>query len=154
MTSWLLVNSIFFGIVITCGILVARWAWLNHKHQQLNELVGNELQQIIVGAQKAITGERSKGRQAAPEDLFHPAGAPPMDLSDPAILSTLVTVLVNKYGNMRLSMQDFESIPVEEYVSVYVDTGKNELILSLNHSMTSEEPVLAKFSPTDDNTYH
>ena len=154
MTSWLLMNSIFFGIVLTCGILVARWAWLTRQHQQLNELVGKELQEIILSAQKTITREGQKRSIKAHEDLFKPGETPPMDLADPAILSTLVTVLVNKYGNMRLSMQDFEAIPVEEYVSVYVDTIKNEIILSLNHSMISEEPVLAKFNPTDDKTYH
>jgi hypothetical protein len=90
------------------------------------------------------------------------AGTEPA-LSSPELLATLVTVLVNKYGTSRLTLTDFAQIPSEEYVSVYVDKGSGEIILSLDHEMASggdvsdfdEDPLSALFgkSPKDD-TYH
>jgi len=79
------------------------------------------------------------------------------DLSSPEMLATIVTVLVNKHGDVRLSTKDFSDVLAGEYVSVYVDTKTQELVLSLNHGLegapVDEEPAIFNLAPKDD-TYH
>ena len=67
-------------------------------------------------------------------------------------MSTLITVLVNKFGTVRLGMQDF-IIPDEEYVSIYVDDDTQEIILSLNHDLVSKNMYVDFKDPTD-KTFH
>jgi len=79
------------------------------------------------------------------------------DINDPAILSTLVTVLVHKFGDVRLNVLDFADIPNEEYVSVYIDINTNDIVLSLDHTLSSEDPSSAVpmgYALLDDETYH
>ena len=87
------------------------------------------------------------------------------ELSSPEVLSTLVTVLINKFGTTRISMNDFAALDAtEDFVSVYVDNDAMEIILSLDHNLASssvssadyeEDPFSGIFSksPKDD-TYH
>ena len=44
-------------------------------------------------------------------------------------------------------------IPDSEYVSVYVDTATQEIILSLDHNL-SPATDLINFTKTDDTTFH
>jgi len=78
------------------------------------------------------------------------------DVSSPEMLATIITVLVNKLGVAKLSMKDFTNVPEGEYVSVYVDTKTQELVLSLDHELegaTDATPTLYNLSPKDD-TFH
>ena len=76
-------------------------------------------------------------------------------LSDTGMLSTLITVIVSKYGSLSLGLQDFQNVAEEEYVSVYVDPNEQNLILSTNHSLGSPDSVnIAMFGDPDDNTFH
>ena len=78
-------------------------------------------------------------------------------MSSPEMLATIITVLVHKQGLIKLSVKDFSDVPDEEYVSVYVDTKTQELVLSLNHELDTatveEAPALFGLAPKDD-TYH
>ena len=75
-------------------------------------------------------------------------------LTHPGMLATIVTVLINKFGDTRLSMKDF-MMSEEDYVSVYVDTATEEVILSLNTQLGSAPDFsMIKFGNTDDNTFH
>jgi hypothetical protein len=67
-------------------------------------------------------------------------------------MATIITVLIHKHGNVRLSLDDF-MIPDNEYVSVYVDTSTQEIILSLDHDLAIETQ-LVNFTKTDDTTFH
>jgi len=70
------------------------------------------------------------------------------------MLATIVTVLVNKFGDTRLSMKDF-MLSDEEYVSVYVDADTEEIILSLNTQLgKAPDFSMIKFGNNDDNTFH
>jgi len=63
--------------------------------------------------------------------------------------------MISKYGDMRLQEQDFKNVDVGEYVSVYVDKKTEEIILSLDRSMTSDSPhLMSSYSDIDDNTFH
>ena len=79
----------------------------------------------------------------------------PDDLNSPEMLSTLLTTMVHKYGTAKLSAEDFKNVASNEYISIYIDTTTNELILSLNHYMQDDAPlVVPGFEPGDDETYH
>jgi len=63
------------------------------------------------------------------------------DLSSPAMLASIIATIVSKTGIIRLSSTDFANVPEEEYVSVYIDTRTQELVLSLDHELDIHEAV-------------
>jgi len=149
MSSLVLVNGIFFALTLLGALAVARLAWINRQRFQLNELVSDELQIIIEAAQKSIKAQR---QMASAKGLKNDGDM--MDLHDPVMLSTLITVIVYKHGTLRLKMKDFDAVPENEFISVYVDTTTNELILSLDHDLGKQDPILASFTGGDDTTFH
>ena len=149
MSSLVVGGSIFFGLTLLGALGVARLAWGNYKRFQLNEMVSDELQVIIEAAQASIKAQKEL---ASPKPTKYDIDM--LDLHDPVMLSTLITVMVHKHGTMRITMADFDVVPDNEYVSVYVDTTTNELILSLNHDLGKEDPILASFTSGDDTTFH
>jgi hypothetical protein len=141
--------TLFLAVVMASGALYAAYLiYLNRKQRILNNAIANELGDVMSQAQKIIEKERKK---------YNLPQVGERDLADPAILSTLVTVLVYKLGDVRLNVLDFANIPNEEYVSVYVDTVTNDIVLSLNHNMAIDESstaVLSAAVATDDDIYH
>jgi hypothetical protein len=78
-------------------------------------------------------------------------------MDDPGMLATIITVLVNKFGTLRLGIKDFSAIQDHEYVSVYMDTNTNELLLSLKHNLEEETGIIMdamNFGSKDDGTFH
>ena len=72
-------------------------------------------------------------------------------LSDPRYLTTLVTVLVKTAGGeVRLDENDFLELSTDHYVSVYVDTTSNSILLRLN----SIAPSLTFEDDEDEPIYH
>tara|TARA_R110002020_G_scaffold6949_1_gene29372 strand:+ start:947 stop:1396 length:450 start_codon:yes stop_codon:yes gene_type:complete len=149
MSSLVVGGGLFFGLTLVAAIGVARLAWVNYKRFQINEMVSDELQVIIEAAQQSIKAQREL---TSAKGLKHDGDM--MDLHDPVMLSTLITVIVYKHGTLRLTMKDFDAVPESEYISVYVDTTTNELILSLNHDLGKQDPILANFTGGDDTTFH
>ena len=148
MSTFLLVN-IGLGIFLGIGsLIVVRMILRNHRRYQFNLEVTEELSRLIKDAKKIAAPKKTMSH----DKVF----GPDVDLQDPQMLATLVTVLVHKYGNLRLDLSDFAAIKNEDYVSIYVDTLKTELILSLDHTMAEAEvdPVLSNFIKPDDSTYH
>ena len=126
----------------------------NHKLQKFNHHVADELDIIFrsvydrvhVAQEKTAVKRKSKLFKNDPENV---------DLDDPGMLSTLITVIVNKHGSMRLELADFQAVDNDEYVSVYVDTKTSELLLSVDHAMEKKAPVtMVNFSDPDDGTFH
>tara|TARA_R110002110_G_scaffold355679_2_gene565287 strand:- start:1040 stop:1480 length:441 start_codon:yes stop_codon:yes gene_type:complete len=146
MSYLLIVNSILFGLALLGIIIIVRGAAANRERSKLNELVSDELQVIIQAAQRTLKNQREIEESVGKNGL--------LDLHDPVMLSTLITVMVTKHGTLRLNMEDFDTISEDEFVSVYIDTGTNELILSLNHDLGKPDTVLAQFSGGDDTTFH
>lgn len=146
MNFLLVINGVFFAFTLLGSFVVARRARANHVRSVLNEVMSDELQTMIDATEKdshvrapIVTAKDYDG---------------PMDLSDPALLSTLITVLINKVGSVRLNLADFEAVPENEFVSVYIDSKTSDLILSLNHDLEIKEPLLANFCKGDDDVYH
>ena len=84
-----------------------------------------------------------------------------LDSDDPMVdsgmLSSILAVIVKKYGAIKLGLNDFESTTSDDYVSVYVDTKTQDLILSLDHGLVEKEidPMsMVNFGTKDDNTFH
>lgn len=81
-------------------------------------------------------------------------------LAEPALLATIVTVLIKKLGAVRLTSHDFETLDKASYVAVYVDVNTQDLVLALNDSdvpsSESSSSLMTDFFNTDsdDNTFH
>ena len=136
-----------FGALSLIGLAAAiYWSIRSHGIYKTNLLVSSELDKIIESTLKAIQKSKldNKDTSTTPADI--------LDIDSPGVMSTLITVLVNKFGTVRLGMQDF-IIPDEEYVSIYVDDDTQEIILSLNHDLVSKNMYVDFKDPTD-KTFH
>ncbi len=139
----------------TSIVLGLYWAWTNHRRYKENLIVAEELDRLI----RDTLAMARKGKKLAKESraIFSSMSETEKagdEFSSPAMLSTLVTVLVHKYGNVRLGLKDF-ALEDDQYVSIYVDTKTQEIILSLSHSLTADNDYLmAPFTDVDDNTFH
>jgi hypothetical protein len=153
----MVVTNIIIGILMLSVIAVGiYWATINHKRYKNNVASAHTLDEMLKSTMQIIKKRKTdlKHQKQSISELYDPTSSVPTDLESPAVLSTIVTVLVKKYGEVRLSIKDF-MIPNEEYVSVYVDTTTSELILSVNHSLESSDPYpMVGFTDPDDNTFH
>tara|TARA_R110002020_G_scaffold400982_1_gene611276 strand:- start:6598 stop:7029 length:432 start_codon:yes stop_codon:yes gene_type:complete len=131
-------------------IISAGWAlfagYQNRKRLRLNEHIADELDVIIHNVIDSV--HKTKKYVANAEDGEQ--------LLDGHMISTLVTVLVKKIGSLRLTMSDFARVGDDEYVSVYVDTKTQEIILSMDNALAQNEEniTMAPFINTDDSTFH
>ncbi len=140
---------IWIPVLLITLSLASWWAYASYHQHKLNMSIASELSEVI-----AETIENLGSAQ----QIKPPIEAGDDPLSTPGMLSTLVTVLISKYGDTRLSMEDF-MIPDEEYVSVYVDTTSQEILLSLKTGLedldyTDDDFSMIKFGKSDDNTFH
>tara|TARA_R100000995_G_C3452086_1_gene108688 strand:+ start:80 stop:523 length:444 start_codon:yes stop_codon:yes gene_type:complete len=124
------------------------WAYLSYRRYKTNLLVAQELQKIIDEAARGVHGKKRSSEMSSDKM----GTADPGMFDSPELLSTIVTVLVNKFGDVRLSMTDF-MISDDQYVSVYVDNSSQEILLSLNNGLSDEDHFIG-FTKTDDQTFH
>ena len=119
------------------------------------EIVLNSTLAMIKENEK-IVANTNKEKITHYNDLYNPMSDNNLrDIESPEMLSTILTVIVTKYGDIRLALKDFMKVPDKEYVSVYVDTTSKELILSSDHELVSvESAAMVNFSNPDDNTFH
>ena len=108
-----------------------------------NEKLVAEAKSQVAAAMSALRADKS-GYSTDPSDM----------MADPAMLSTILTAIVVKYGEMRLGMEDVMLSDENEYVSVYVDTGTKEMVLSTKHDLEGGVSYFTQTGPDDDETYH
>jgi len=72
---------------------------------------------------------------------------------DAPLMASVLTALVVKYGDFQLTMDDMKNVTDDDYVSVYVDTKKQELVLSSDPEKATEAKFF-NFAGSDDETYH
>ena len=108
-----------------------------------NEKLVAEAKSQVAAAMSALRADKSDYR-ADPSDM----------MADPAMLSTILTAIVVKYGEMRLGMEDVMLSDENEYVSVYVDTGTKEMVLSTEHNLEGGVSYFTQTGLDDDETYH
>jgi len=141
------------SVLTVATLLACYWAFLNYRKYQLNIAISNELNKIIENTAETIKKGKESLRAEKERLESEPMSLDSPDLFDqPELMATIITVLVHKYGNVRLSMRDF-MIPDSEYVSVYVDTATQEIILSLDRNLDPATDLI-NFTKTDDTTFH
>lgn len=143
--------------MICTTLLGIYWTWANYRRYKHNVQVGIHLDKLLQAAIKVSQATQKvvkHQKEIALVGLYNPTSTATPDIDSPALLSTLLAVIVNKFGDLKLSMKDF-MIPSEEYVSVYVDTVSQELILSTKHGLDDLTATsLMNISDPDDTTYH
>ena len=145
----LVINIILFLTSLSIGIWVFRQYTILHQKEKELLRAAQGFEDVAVDVQKILDRKKLSSKSDA-----NPFTSP--DLRDPGLLSTLIAVIVNKYGNVYLSVEDFTKMPKNDYVSVYIDTSTNGLILSMNHDLDSiaYDEDLVPFGLPDDNTFH
>ena len=141
--------NLILGLTLLAAIGFSLWSWYrNRKRERLNNHIADELDRILVSMQEVVKKKQKSGSRVGIGGDY--------DLGDPQMLSTLITVIINKYGSLRLGLNDFVGLGDGEYVSVYVDTTTNDVILSLDHSLGPSDPpsLIGLKIDSDDNTFH
>ena len=94
-------------LVISILYFIKRGAELNRQRQLLTE-VGAELEETLAILKETATKKKSPAKGG---ELF----------GEPHMLSTIITILVKKHGQIRITTKDLMSLDKDDYVSVYVD---------------------------------
>tara|TARA_R100000808_G_scaffold9063_1_gene25171 strand:+ start:1325 stop:1783 length:459 start_codon:yes stop_codon:yes gene_type:complete len=152
----MLTFSLILSTIALIGIGSAVWMGRkSYRRYQANIAMAHELKNLAESL-----GDAAKTRQRIhPATLDDPDD--PFALDSPAMLATLVTVLVARLGTVRLSLLDFAKIGDSDYVSVYVDRSSQEILLSLDHTLAAQDQGTeeamgmpwASVDP-DDTTFH
>ena len=141
--------NLILAILLSTGVgYVLYLIKKNRALNDINNLIARELGVLIDAAAKAAKKLPEKTSALdTPGEL----------LEDPALLATILTAMVIKYGDMKIGMTDFDSIGKEDYISVYVDTKANELLLSINPDLAANANTTGAFGfypNPDDSTFH
>ena len=156
----MLTTNILLAYVLMVGILWVAYQWYEvYKQKKINLIISREVENLYDAVQVQLE-QNTKLLERARSVVRGSTKKPISDMSDPLaspeMLASVITVIVGKCGNLRLGMQDFLAVKESDYVSVYVDTATNDLILSLDHGLESTKDISTKaFAPVpDDDTYH
>lgn len=148
-------NLILSTFLIVSIIGTSIIAYLSYSRHKKNLYVSDELDILIhrtletIEKQKAMTDVGSTSGPNVLNGTDHP-----LNLDSPAVVATILNVLVSKFGDVRLSLQDFV-IADESYVSIYVDGQSQEIILSMNPNLSQEELYsMGSYVDPNDNTFH
>ena len=154
--------------IIVCYAFATFFLWRGWKDNQLERKFNVALRNSSIALVEDIQDEMDKNEKLVAEAKSEVAAAmaalradksdystDPNDMmADPAMLSTILTAIVVKYGEMRLGMEDVMLSDENEYVSVYVDTGTKEMVLSTKHDLEGGVSYFSQVGADDDETYH
>ena len=154
--------------IIVCYAFATFFLWRGWKDNQLEKKFNVALRNSAIALVDDIQDEIDKNEKLvakAKEQVASAVAAVRADMSDykidpndmmadPAMLSTILTAIVVKYGEMRLGMKDVMLSDENEYVSVYVDTGTKEMVLSTKHDLEGGVSYFTQAGSDDDETYH
>jgi hypothetical protein len=151
--------------MIVLSVVACFWAayqtYKARQHQHMNLIIGQGLEDLLAAAKLEVNRNKKlveKAREVVKKNnpgYFDPAGINSME--DPGMLATLITVIVNKFGTLRLGLTDFSAIKDEEYVSLYMDANTHELLLSLKHNLADDPGAMMdvmNLAGKDDGTFH
>ena len=164
MSFFIIVHS----IMVVCYAGMTYHIWRGWKDNQLEKKFNTALRNSAIALVEDMQLEIDKNEKLVAEAKSQVAAAmaavradmsdyrtDPNDImADPAMLSTILTAIVVKYGEMRLGMKDVMLSDENEYVSVYVDTGTKEMVLSTKHDLEGGVSYFTQTGPDDDETYH
>jgi len=149
-------NIMLSMLMLISTLLALFMAWKNHQRFKLNTVVADELDAILHSALRTIEKKNKAIGSGAHQIRKNYTEGAPEDINTPEMLSTLLTVLIHKYGMAKLSLEDFKGVPRDDFVSIYIDTQTNELVLSLNQNLQEADAsgTLVGFTPACDDTFH
>lgn len=162
----LILDFVLSGLLGLCLILSIYWGLLNRRKYRANIKVADELDRVMGEAitlvqnnqtlNDSLKKKESSGSMTIADLYKSPKGhSGEVDLESPEMLSTILTVIIHKYGPAKLSLKDFQRLPDGEYVSVYVDSKSNKLVLSMDHNLADKNPLdMVSFTNSDDSTFH
>jgi len=169
MTFFVIVHS----IMIVCYAIMTYFIWRGWKDNQLEKKSNVALRNSAIALVEDMQQkEIDKNEKLVAEAKLQVAAAmsamkanmssldsglyDPNDIiNDPALLVSILTAIVVKYGDMRLGPKDMILTEESEYVSVYVDTETEEMVLSTEHDLEGDTSDFILFiNPSDDETYH
>jgi len=151
MTILFYIMMVLLAGLIASGFFLMRLIYNNLKQRNLNIQIAEHLQEVTL----SLEAEEKAQKNTGIFDTEYLNDFQAEQLSSPAMLSTILTVLVYKYKTLRITMNDFMAVPDDEYISVYVDSKKQDLVLSSNHNLATEDPItMINFTDPDDTTFH
>ena len=159
---------IVHSIMIVCYAGMTYHIWRGWKDNQIEKKFNTALRNSAIALVEDIQDEIDKNEKLVAKAKAQVAaamsavkadmsdfGSDPTDMmADPALLSTILAAIVVKYGEMRLGMEDVMLSDGNDYVSVYVDTGTKEMVLSTKHDLEGTVSYFTQTGPDDDETYH
>ena len=159
---------IVHSIMVVCYAGMTYYIWRGWKDNQIEKKFNTALRNSAIALVEDIQDEIDKNEKLVAKAKAQVAaamsavkadmsdfGSDPTDMmSDPALLSTILAAIVVKYGEMRLGMEDVMLSDGNDYVSVYVDTGTKEMVLSTKHDLEGTVSYFTQTGPDDDETYH
>ena len=154
--------------IIVCYLFATFFLWRGWKDNQLEKQFNVALRNSAIALAEDMQEQMDRNEKLVAEAKSQVAAAmaalradasaysaDPNDImADPAMLSTILTAIVVKYGEMRLGMEDVMLSDENEYVSVYVDTGTKEMVLSTKHDLEGAVSYFTQAGADDDETYH
>jgi len=168
MTFFVIVHS----IMIVCYAIMTYFIWRGWKDNQLKKKSNTALRNSAIALVEDMQQkEIDKNEKLVAEAKLQVAAAmsamkanmssldsglyDPNDIiNDPALLVSILTAIVVKYGDMRLGAKDMILTEKSEYVSIYIDTETKEVILSTEHDLEGDTCYFIFINPSDDETYH
>ena len=159
---------IVHSIMVVCYAGMTYYIWRGWKDNQIERKFNTALRNSAIALVEDIQDEIDKNEKLVAKAKAQVAaamsavkadmsdfGSDPNDMmSDPALLSTILAAIVVKYGEMRLGVEDVMLSDGNDYVSVYVDTGTKEMVLSTKHDLEGTVSYFTQAGPDDDETYH
>jgi len=154
--------------IIVCYLFATFFLWRGWKDNQLEKKFNVALRNSAIALVEDIQEEIDKNEKLVAKAKAQVAaataslradmsdfGSDPNDMmADPAMLGTILTAIVFKYGEMRLGMEDVMLSDGNDFVSVYVDTGTKEMVLSTKHDLEDGVSYFSQMGADDDETYH
>ena len=162
----LIIDFILTGLLGLCLFLAVYWGVLNRRKYLANINIAKELDRVMGDAVTLVIDNQNlndslKNKNVKSDmtiqDLYEPQKGREknVDLESPEMLSTILTVIIHKYGTAKISLNDFQRLPDNEYVSVYVDNKSKNLVLSMDHDLGDKNPLdMISFTNSDDSTFH
>lgn len=158
---------VLFNLILSPILLIALgftlWTLVRaRREREMNAVIVTGLDTLMTTTREEIVKNKKlvEKTKAIMDNMPTLSGDEPSadPMHDPDMLSTVISAIVKRFGTIKLGLKDFEAVSGEDYVSVYVDTTTQDLILSLNHELAAgdaNDPMaMINFGNSDDSTFH
>jgi hypothetical protein len=150
---------IALAIIIPGGIpLYLYWRWrtkkFNEAEEQLKTSINNFTDALVEAAEEGYQTNEGQSNIVTAVDGTKYKTAENKYLNNAKYLTTLITTITKKYGDIRLSEEDFINITKDDYISLYIDLKTNDIILKARNTGKSVEPPPYVAPSTDEDVFH